>query len=187
MGEITPDEAVEVVSYDPEWSSQFAVEVAGLRSALNEVVADFEHIGSTAVPGMCAKPIVDIMAGTHGPSQPSPGQVDALDSLGFGYRGEDGRRPGRFFFDKRRESWCNLSIVPHGGRLWEGNINVRDYLATHPETVAAYSALKRRVAANTDSPQAYQDDKRDFVDRLRREARAWAKTVPRESDTRRTD
>lgn len=175
MAEVTEDRAVEVVPYDPGWPDQFLVEAAALRGVLSEVVADIEQIGSTAVPGMWAKPIIDIMAGTHQQSQPSPGQIDALDSLGYRCRGQDRRRPGRFIFHKRHGSWSNLSIVTYGSRLWEDNINIRDYLAAHPEAAAAYSAIKRRAAAvNAKSPQGYQDGKRDIVDQLRRTARVWA-------------
>lgn len=178
MAEVSEDRTVEMVPYDPEWPDQFLVEAAALRSVLSEVVADVEHIGSTAVPGMWAKPVIDIMAGTHAPSQPSRGQIDALDSIGYRYQREDGRRPGRFIFHKRHGIWCNLSIVVYGSRLWDDNINVRDYLAAHHEAAAVYSAIKRRVAAvNAESPQGYQDGKRDFVDQLRKTARAWAMTM----------
>lgn len=169
------DKVVQVVPYDAGWPDQFLVEAAALRSKLGDLIADIEHIGSTAVPGLWAKPIIDIMAGTHAPGQPGQRQIDALDSLGYRYHGEDGRRPGRFVFHKRQGNWCNLSMVPYGSRLWDDNISVRDYLAAHPKAAATYSAIKRRVAGlNFESPQGYQDGKRAFVDELRRTARAWA-------------
>lgn len=183
MDQPTRDYAVVVVPYDPEWANQFRVEASALRGVLGDVVAGIEHIGSTAVTGLWAKPIVDIMVGTHVPGNPSQRQIEVLDSLGYRYRGEDGRRPGRFIFHKRQGTRCNLSIIPHGSRLWDDNIYVRDYLAAHPEAAAAYSSTKRRMAAlNFESPQGYQDAKRAFVDQLRRTARAWSLTGQEAAD-----
>lgn len=178
MAESVGDRAVEVVPYDPDWPQRFELEAEALLAVLDDAFATIEHIGSTAVPGMWAKPIVDIMAGTQVPSPPTPRQIDLLDSLEYGYQREDGRRPGRFIFHKRQGTWCNLSVVTYASQLWDDNINVRDFLAAHPETAAAYSSLKRREAArNPGSPQGYQDGKRAFVDELRRTARAWATTT----------
>jgi len=175
MAEQAEDSAVQVVPYDRGWPNQFLVEAADLHRELGDLVAGLEHIGSTAVPGLWAKPIIDIMLGTHSPNPPSQRLIDDLHALGYRYQGEDGRRPGRFIFHKRQGGWCNLSLVPIGSHLWDDNLNVRDYLAAHPEVATTYSAVKRRVAAlNTGSPQGYQDGKRAFVDGLRRTARDWA-------------
>lgn len=175
MAEQVEDSTVQVVPHDRGWPNQFLVEAAVLHSELGDLVTDLEHIGSTAVPGLWAKPIIDIMVGTHSPNPPSRELIDDLHGLGYRYQGEDGRRPGRFIFHRRQGAWYNLSIVPHGSYLWDDNINVRDYLATHPEAATAYSAIKRQVAAlNVGSPQGYQDGKRAFVDALRRTARIWA-------------
>jgi len=174
MAESSGDTAVEVVPYDPGWPELFDAEADALMGVLNDQVAAIEHIGSTAVPGMWAKPIVDIMVGTQMPSRPTSGQIDLLDSVGYVYQREDGRRPGRFIFHKRKAIWCNLSVVPYASQLWNDNIYVRDFLAAHPEVAASYSSTKRREAAQPESLQDYQDGKREFVDELRRRARAWA-------------
>jgi GrpB-like predicted nucleotidyltransferase (UPF0157 family) len=148
---------VEVQGYDARWPQIYVYEASKVKKALGDYAVGLEHFGSTAVPGLAAKPIVDILVGTR-------------DS------GEDGRRPGRFFFRKRGKEAFNLSIVPFGGDLWAENIRIRDFLRNHPEWAQRYATLKRQAAvASPESLLGYQDRKRDFMDEMKQEAQAWMK------------
>jgi GrpB-like predicted nucleotidyltransferase (UPF0157 family) len=121
-----------------------------------------------------AKPIVDILVGAREGSDPRTA-ILRLERLGYEFLGEDGRRPGRYFWRKRTTDAFNVSVVPYRGALWESNLAVRDFLRTHPEWVERYGQVKLRAAAATETSMlAYQDHKRDFVDALRTAAVAWA-------------
>jgi GrpB-like predicted nucleotidyltransferase (UPF0157 family) len=132
------------------------------------------HFGSTSVPGLAAKPIVDIPIGTMESGVPEV-MGDAFHGLGYDCLGEDGRRPGRFFWRKRGVHAFNLSVVPFDGELRTDNLLVRDLLRTHPEWVERYAVVKRdAVAASPGSMLGYQDGKRDFVEDLKFVAHVWA-------------
>lgn len=162
---------VVVVPHDDRWSSVYADEVPRVKAALSPFVDACEHIGSTAVPGLWAKPTVDILIGSNCSGPPTPHQLTAMAGLGYLYLGADERRPGRFFFRRRDESSFNVSVVPAGGSLWLDNLAFRDYLRRSPDAVARYSEVKRRAATvNPHSLLDYQDAKRAVVDQLKREA-----------------
>lgn len=171
-----PGDGVRVVAYDADWVQAFHREARVLQAALEGLAMEIEHIGSTVVTGMWAKPIIDILVGWR-----PPGDVERarrlLRPLNYDYVGEDGRRPGRFMFHKRAGPWCNLSIVPVAGQLWNDNLAVRDYLRAHPAAAHDYGKVKRQVAEGRPDTQAYQDAKRAFVDELREASRRWAEDI----------
>ena len=165
---------VEVVPHDGRWAESYQAESAAIGAALGDYVSGIEHFGSTAVPGLIAKPIVDILIGARPGSEPHVATA-VLAGLGYEYLGEDGRRPGRFFWRKRGSSNFNVSVVPYLGVMWESNLAVRDFLRTHPEWVERYGQVKLNGAAVAGTSMlAYQDHKRDFADELRAAALAWA-------------
>jgi GrpB-like predicted nucleotidyltransferase (UPF0157 family) len=165
---------VEVVPHDGRWPESYRAEAAAIRAALGDYVLGIEHFGSTAVPGLIAKPIIDILVGAQAGSEPHPA-IDGLGGLGYEYLGEDGRRPGRYFWRKRSINAFNVSAVPYLGALWESNLAVRDFLRTHPGWVERYGQVKLDAAAvASTSLLGYQNYKRDFVDELRTNATAWA-------------
>ena len=160
--------------HDGRWAELYRAEAAAIRAALGDYVAGIEHFGSTAVPGLTAKPIIDILIGTQAGSQPHAA-IDGLAGLGYEYLGEDGRRPGRYFWRKRGLPDFNVSAVPYRGALWEGNLAVRDFLRIHREWVERYGQVKLNAAAvSKTSMLGYQNHKRDFVGELRAAALAWA-------------
>lgn len=163
---------VAVVAYDDDWPRLYEAEAVRVRGALGPSVVGCEHFGSTAVPGLWAKPIVDILVGTDRSEPPPEEALSAMASLNYVYLGEDGRRPGRFFFRKRRAGLYNVSLMPHGGALWNDNLMFRDYLRCNPAAVRRYSEVKRKAAtAYPDSLLAYQNAKRSVVEELKEAAR----------------
>jgi GrpB-like predicted nucleotidyltransferase (UPF0157 family) len=126
------------------------------------------------VPGLIAKPIIDILVGAQAGGEPHTA-IDGLSGLGYEYLGEDGRHPGRYFWRKRGINAFNVSVVPYLGALWESSLAVRDFLRTHPEWVERYGQVKLDAAAvSGTSMLGYQNHKRDFVDELRATALVWA-------------
>ncbi|MGW4099742.1 GrpB family protein [Mycobacterium sp. NPDC004974] len=165
---------VEVVAHDGGWAESYRAEAAVIRAKLGDYVLGVEHFGSTAVPGLFAKPIIDILVGTQPGGEPHTA-IDALGHLGYEYLGEDGRRPGRYFWRKRGVTAFNVSAVPHLGALWVSNLAVRDFLRARPDWVERYGQAKLDAAAAAGTSMLrYQNHKRDFVDELRASALAWA-------------
>lgn len=165
---------VEVVPHNDRWVMLYRSEAAKIHSALGMYALGIEHFGSTAVPGLVAKPIVDILVGSREGSDPHTAIV-RLRRLGYEYLGEDGRRPGRYFWRKRGADAFNVSVVPYRGALWESNLAVRDFLRTHLDWAERYGQAKLSAAALSETSMlGYQNHKREFVDVLRAAAVTWA-------------
>jgi GrpB-like predicted nucleotidyltransferase (UPF0157 family) len=137
------DEPITVEPYNPAWVTQFATESVVLCHALAIEPARVEHIGSTSVVGMRAKPIVDIMLGLD--SFPAPPAVsNRLRSLGYEALGEAGV-PGRLYFRKRLPTAYNVQAVSFGSPLWKNNLLLRDFLTTHPVEARRYADEKQHA------------------------------------------
>lgn len=157
-----------LAEHDPAWARAFAVEAAAIRAALGDLVVAVEHIGSTAVPGLLAKPVVDI-----GVAVPSVAAAEAavapLEARGYEHRGMHGDDPARRYFvldrEGRRVFQLHLWIVPTPA--WERHLAFRDLLRARPDLADAYAEEKRRVAEATGWDKgAYSLAKGPFIDRL---------------------
>jgi GrpB-like predicted nucleotidyltransferase (UPF0157 family) len=169
-------EPVVLVPYDPAWPARFARERERIAAALGDVteggVLDgVEHIGSTSVPGMTAKPCLDIAARVH-PFPLEEEKIRALQALGFEYLGEHGI-PGRLYF-RRGPHAVHLHVFGVGSEHWARHLVFRDYLRASSEAAERYRALKVSLAARfRDDRAAYTDGKAALVRELEREAFAW--------------
>lgn len=156
---------VVLAAHDPGWKDAFAVERARVLAALDDLPASLEHVGSTAVPGLAAKPILDLMLGRP-PEQPLEPYVPALERIGYLYRGEHGL-PGRHYFVRDYAEGCrthHLHLVELGGTFWRTHLAFRDYLRQVPARAAAYAALKQELAARFPFDRdAYTEGKAAFI------------------------
>jgi GrpB-like predicted nucleotidyltransferase (UPF0157 family) len=142
------DEPVEITDYAPDYEGRYRGERDRVRLGLATASLKFEHIGSTAVPGLAGRPVVDLMLGA------SPTVWAALEelrprvlALGYEDLGEAGV-PGRIFFRKRTALRAfDLALVEHEGPLWRDNLALRDYLRAHPQQAAKYAEAKRAAIA----------------------------------------
>ena len=156
--------AIVVVEYDPEWPVAFAAEQARLAATVGEPAAAIEHIGSTAVPGLAAKPILDIAVGLIDMAA-VPAVVEDLARLGY-QRAPDGDFAGRVFCRRVAPAGAlthHLSLTPHGGPYWEDQLAFRDALRASRELRERYDRLKRRLAATHDDPGEYTRAKTALV------------------------
>ena len=170
------DERITVCTADPSWPSWFQQEAARLRSALpGDLVPDIQHIGSTAVPGLDAKPIVDLMVGIGEPGRIAA-VVERLERLGYESLGEAGV-PGRWALRKRGAAQsCNIAIVAHEGEWWMLNLVVRDFLRANAEAARNYASAKWHAVSNgADMLLAYSDAKRVIIEVIVAEARGLLK------------
>src|SRR5436190_19706441 len=137
---------VEIIPHDPAWAGRFEEERRLLLAAIGPWLAGpIEHIGSTAIPGLVAKPVIDIMAGVASldASRPSLPVLAGLGYCYFPYRPDAEHwfcKPSPFFRTH------HLHLVPFDGPQWTGAIAFRDYLRIHPAVASEYSALKERLA-----------------------------------------
>jgi GrpB-like predicted nucleotidyltransferase (UPF0157 family) len=156
-----------VVPYDCEWPLRFQEEQAVLGAVLSPWLAGtIEHIGSTAVPGLPAKPVLDIMAGVHSldASRPAIAVLASLSYCYFPYRPD-----AMHWFCKPSAAYRthHLHLILYGSRLWNERIAFRNYLRTHPQLAQEYAELKQQLAARYRlDREAYTDAKGPFVERV---------------------
>ena len=169
MAEI--DEAIELSEYQATWPRAFAEEQGRICRALDVPGEDLEHIGSTAVPGLVAKPIVDLMLGV-GHFPPDGELLKRIELLGWEALGE-ADVPGRLYFRMRGARQANLHVVLKSGTHWINNLAFRDYLRTSTDARERYANAKRRaVAHGARTLLRYSAEKADFVNTLLKEALA---------------
>lgn len=165
-------EGVSLSPYDTAWPVAFAAERDRLASCLPGRFVAIEHIGSTAVPGMPAKPIIDLLAGVASMTaadEASPLLLQALDTTSAEFnRSLPDRRWFMRWADGRRTH--HLHVVVHNGAAWNDRIAFRDALRSDATLASRYAALKQRLAAEfIDDREAYTEAKAGFV----RDALPW--------------
>lgn len=167
-------ESVELVEYDPGWAELFERERVALGRIFDGDAVAIEHIGSTSVPGLCAKPIVDVLIGLRA-LELTDDQIVGMERLGYHYLGEHGL-PGRLFFRKDPQTH-HVHVVEHAGEHWDRQITFRDALRSDPDERRRYDEFKRRLAAQGHPREAYTELKTPFIREV--EARARARGVGR--------
>jgi GrpB-like predicted nucleotidyltransferase (UPF0157 family) len=159
---------VRLVQHDPRWASAYLREAAILRRALGSDAGEIEHIGSTAVAGMDAKPIIDLMVAM--PLLRAPASLyDALRTLGYEHRPDDEDVSDRLFFAKgsRDNRTHHLSACTADSTFWRIHLYFRDKLRTDAALAEEYRVLKRGLAARHASDRAaYTEGKARFVARV---------------------
>jgi GrpB-like predicted nucleotidyltransferase (UPF0157 family) len=155
--------AIDVAVYDPAWPEQFHAQAAKLTELLKPwLVTPVEHIGSTSVPGLAAKPILDMMAGV-GDLESARAAIPVLTSHGYTH-GQ--HRPATLWFHKARsggEPEQALHLTEPGSSLWRERLAFRDALRADPQVARRYQELKERLAADGDDITTYTAGKREFV------------------------
>jgi len=157
---------VHIVPYDPSWIEKFETEKASLERLLAPWrKGPIEHVGSTAVVGLCAKPVIDIMVGVASIAKSEP----AKDILrGVGYQYADYKTDVMHWFCKPSFALRthHLHLVPFESQLWQERLAFRDLLRTDSGTAEEYSVLKRELARRFEfDREAYTDAKYPFIAR----------------------
>jgi GrpB-like predicted nucleotidyltransferase (UPF0157 family) len=166
---------VEVVPHRNEWASAFEVEAARLGKALSVLRPGIHHIGSTAIPGIFAKPTIDILLEVDRLEDLDPLQR-IFEELGYEAMGEFGIAGRRYY--RRRDGAGNRTHQAHAFQTGSPgavrHLAFRDYLIAHPSAARAYSDLKRKLAAQFPSDiEAYMEGKDAFIQRHERLALRW--------------
>ena len=166
---------VQVVEHDPAWKDAYQLEAARIAVLLGDLVVSLHHIGSTAIPDIFAKPIIDILLEVRD-TRRLDRETSALEDLGYEAKGEFGI-PGRRYFRKNDAEGLRTHQVhafAQGSTSIERHLAFRDYMVAHPEAARAYSALKRRLAdQHPHDIEAYIDGKDAYVKEQERKALFW--------------
>jgi GrpB-like predicted nucleotidyltransferase (UPF0157 family) len=160
-----------VVAYDPSWPGLFGELRDRVDVALVGVAHVTEHVGSTAVPGLDAKPIIDLDVVVPGDAAVGAA-VEALAAAGWQHQGNLGITGRDAFLPPADAVYHHLYVVIAGSQSHRDHIDLRDFLRTHPVQAARYGSLKHRLAVllKTDR-SAYGDGKAEMISDLLRQAR----------------
>ena len=161
------DAPIELAPPDPAWPARFAQERDRLLPVLARWLAgDLEHIGSTAVPGLAAKPVIDIMAPVHDLVSSRPA-IAALQAIGYLHHVYGESQMHWFCTPSPQHRTHHLHLVPVGSALWRERLAFRDALRGDAALASAYAALKRELAVrHRDDRNAYAESKRPFIQQV---------------------
>lgn len=174
--EIYKDDAIELVPYDPTWPTLAALIIQKLREILpTHHVLDIQHVGSTAIPGLLAKPIIDIQIAVDSLNAIKSQAISQLKALGYAFWDEN-PDPTRLFFVKgmppygdKREA--HVHIVEPASKHWQDKRQFRDYLLAHPNTAHDYAQLKQALAETYRyDREQYTQSKTSFIEAVLRQA-----------------
>jgi GrpB-like predicted nucleotidyltransferase (UPF0157 family) len=158
---------IELVDYDPAWPMKFEAEKQLLIACLRPwLFGPIEHVGSTPVPGLLAKPVIDIMVAVETLSA-SRDAIGAVEGLGYQYWPYKAELMHWLCKPSDEFRTHHLHLVPLGGPLWQTRLAFRDYLRRHPAAAAEYAALENELAAKyRDDREAYTEGKTAFILRI---------------------
>ena len=166
---------VKLTDYQETWEAEADQTIAEIKSLLHDVAVDIQHIGSTAIPFIHAKPIIDIAVGVHDLNGIMP-YVEILKNRHYIFRGED--VPGQILFVKgdfeRDTRTHHVHVVRWDGIEWRNYINFRDYLNAFPEKAKVYDMCKLNLAKQFPQDRnSYTKGKQQLVFALLEEAKEW--------------
>ncbi|MBM6619967.1 GrpB family protein [Bacillus suaedaesalsae] len=164
---------IEVVPYQENWRNLYHTEEQLLRNVLGEQLSQIHHIGSTSIPRMMAKPIIDILIEVN--------NIDKVDSfnhifikIGYEPKGENGIKNRRYFQKGGNDRTHHVHIFPAGHSEVTRHLAFRDYLIAHPTEAKRYEELKRKLASQyIHNPNLYSEGKNELVKELDKKAKKW--------------
>ncbi len=158
-----------IVAYDSQWPMFFEREKTSVLKVLGDRLIALEHVGSTAVPGLGAKPIIDIMGGLPRLAE-AEGCIAPLETLGYHFVPEAMRDlPDDRYFERWTEDFeqgtelAHLHLTQYGSSFWRAHLAFRDILRARPDLAAAYERLKRELAPRHTSGASYSQAKTAFI------------------------
>jgi GrpB-like predicted nucleotidyltransferase (UPF0157 family) len=169
-GKIRQSDPIAVVDYNPEWPAVFESLRAEIAGAIGDLAVAIEHVGSTAVPGLAAKPIIDMDVLLRSAPDLSV-CIERLATLGYEHRGDLGIPEREAFAAPPGRPAHHLYVCPPESREFRRHVALRDYLRAHPRDASAYGELKSSLAIRyRDERAAYMEGKREFIESLLRTA-----------------
>ena len=166
---------VGVVSYNPNWKEMYKEESEKIKNVLSDIIIDIHHIGSTAIPGIKAKSVIDILVEVK--------DIEGVDQynhkmreLGYEVMGEYGIPKRRFFRKGENNRTHHIHIFQAGNEEIGRHINFKEYLIARPDKAREYSKLKEKLANKYNyDVENYTNGKSDFIKEIDRKAKLWGK------------
>jgi GrpB-like predicted nucleotidyltransferase (UPF0157 family) len=160
-----------MVPHSAGWARAYEAERARIEAAIGAHILEVQHVGSTAIPGIATKPIVDIAVGVAS-FEGARVCIAPMEALGYTYRGENGI-PGRHYFTRGEPTLYHVHMHEVTSRAWGNLVLFRDYLLERPQEARAYWALKARLAEqHRHDRRAYTAGKAAFIERILELARS---------------
>ena len=165
---------IRIEAYDATWPDRFVRLGKNLRAALGDVALRIDHIGSTAVPGLAAKPVIDIQISVATLDPVDPFRIP-LEDLGYVYRADNPERTKRYFRERPGDPRTHIHVRKLGSFSQQFPLLLRDYLRAHPAELAPYEHLKRQLAAqHPHDGAAYTEAKLPWFWQTIRRADTWS-------------
>jgi GrpB-like predicted nucleotidyltransferase (UPF0157 family) len=165
--------------YNLEWPLEFAAEKAILQNLLGTKLIAIEHIGSTAIPFIHAKPVIDIMIGVTSVKEITPEIISSLQNHGYKYIQEfEVCMPYRRYFQKNNSAAVRthqIHLVEMNSDFWQRHLRFRDYLRAHREDAIRYEKLKQELAKRFTDTSEYATAKSDFCNEINSKALVFEK------------
>lgn len=166
-----PKDVLQFLPYNPEWKRLFEEEKQQLQSVIGKNILDIQHIGSTSIPGIIAKPILDIGIAVHNFEQAAL-SIEPITRIGYTYRGEKGISK-RHFFIKGNPTTHHLHMFEIESTNWKNHLIFRDYLRQNLEIVKQYAELKIQLLQKYKGDRdAYQEAKKPFIEQVLKQAQS---------------
>ncbi|WP_153126402.1 GrpB family protein [Peribacillus tepidiphilus] len=162
---------VELAQHESQWASVADQTIQRLKGIYKELAIDIQHVGSTSIKGIKAKPIIDLVIGVKN-FQEVYDLVPRLEENGF-YHKPENDQVWQIFFSCGNDAirTHHIHVVIYGEDRWKGYIQFRDYLNAHPDKARQYEALKKQLAATyPEDRQKYTEGKSDFIVQMMEEA-----------------
>ena len=168
-----------IVPYDATWPQQFQYLAEPMRVRLRAVALRIDHIGSTSIPGLAAKPIIDIQISVAD-FEPLDAYRLPLEGLGYVFRADNTERTKRYFRETSGQRRVHIHVRRAGSFSEQFALLFRDYLRTHPEVAVEYAQLKRALAqqySRVEERHLYTEAKSPFIWQVMAQADAWAQDI----------
>jgi GrpB-like predicted nucleotidyltransferase (UPF0157 family) len=156
--------AVRLCDHSPLWKQAYEIEAGRIRSVLGDRLVDIQHFGSTSIPGIKAKPIVDMLIGIRR-FDCAPSCVPLMESIGYDYAPEAGI-PGDFTFGKPKRRTHLAHVVEFGSSNWTDNLRFRDALRNSRDLALEYEQLKIKLSRELHDRASYTAGKSEFIARV---------------------
>ncbi len=165
--------SVRIDAYDPAWKTAAQEHCQRIKAALDHAAIDVQHVGSTSIPGLPAKPIIDIAVAVQSFNQ---NIINAMEQIGYVHR-PNCDDEGQIFFIEGEGDWrtAHIHVVKYMSMEWRNYINFREYLKAFPQRKEAYADLKKQLAQRyPNDREQYTAAKADFISYALRKAMVWS-------------
>lgn len=166
---------IEVISYNSEWQEEYLNEAEKIRTIMTRDIIKTHHIGSTSIPGMSAKPVIDILVEVKDINNIDK-YNNEMEKLGYIPKGENGIFGRRFFLKGLYNRTHHIHTFQEGNSEIQRHLNFRDYMIAHPEEAKRYGELKIQLANKfRHDIESYINGKDSFIKDIDRKAEKWSK------------